>query len=84
MQQLWELKVDWNDWCLKTSMMPGYNGGQNYTIYSSSQMPIPRCYFDKKSKPLSTESHGLSDASKLAYAAVVYLQTPLIVPTLLW
>ena len=36
-------------------------------------MTIPRCYFDKDSQALSTEIHEFSDASKLAYAAVVYI-----------
>ncbi len=40
-------------------MMPVYNGEQN---------------FDKKSKPLSTEIYGFSDAFELGSAAVVYLR----------
>ena len=40
-----------------------------------SQMTIPRCYFNKESQVSTTEIHGFSDASELAYAAVVYLRT---------
>ena len=73
MQQLWELKVDWDDpvpddvhdaWLQWRTELP-----------LLSQMMIPRCYFNKESKVPSTEIHGFSDASEAAYTAVVYLRT---------
>ena len=36
---------------------------------------VPRCYFDTKKHPVSIQLHGFSDASKHAYAAVLYLRT---------
>ena len=39
-----------------------------------AQKIIPRCFFLKDSHSLSYEIHGFSDASELAYAAVVYLR----------
>ena len=35
---------------------------------------IPRCYNPKDIKVVSMQLHGLSDASQLAYAGVVYLR----------
>ena len=36
---------------------------------------IPRCCFDPEKHPVSIQLHGFSDASELAYAAVLYLRT---------
>ena len=36
---------------------------------------IPRCYFKSTSEPTTIELHGFSDASQIAYAAVVYLRS---------
>ncbi|XP_064382855.1 uncharacterized protein LOC135331570 [Halichondria panicea] len=72
MQQLWELKVDWDD-SVPEHVHDAWLQWRT-ELHLLSQIPIPRCYFDKKSKPFSTEIHGFSDASELAYAAVVYLR----------
>ena len=68
MQQLWELKVDWDD-PVPDEIHDAWLQWRN-ELHLLSQKAIPRCYFDKKSQVLSTEIHGFSDAS----AAVVYLR----------
>ena len=40
-----------------------------------SNVRIPRCYFDVRSKPTNIQLHGFSDASQQAFAAVVYLRS---------
>ena len=74
MQQLWELKINWDDPVPEDVMMPGYKG---WSYPLQSQMTIPRCYSSKESQVLSTEIHGFSDASEVAYTAVVYLTPPI-------
>ncbi len=64
MQQLWELKVDWDD-PVPENIHDAWLQWRT-ELHLLSQMPIPRCYFDKKSKPLSTEIHGFSDAPELS------------------
>ena len=71
-QQLWELKIDWDD-PVPLSMKHGCNGELNssYVLYN---WLIHRCHFPKKVHVVSMQLHGFSDASKCAYAGVVYLQ----------
>ncbi len=73
MQKLWELKVDWDD-PVPVDIHCAWLQWRT-ELHLLSQMTIPRCYFDKESQILSTEIHGFSDASELAYAAVVYVRT---------
>lgn len=73
MQQLWELKVDWDD--------PVPEEIHNAWLQWRTELPlltlmsISRCYFNKDSQVVTTEMHGFADASEDAYAAVVYLRT---------
>ena len=39
-----------------------------------SSIQVPRCYFRLKQTSVSVQLHGFSDASELAYAAVVYIR----------
>ncbi|XP_064386059.1 uncharacterized protein LOC135334711 [Halichondria panicea] len=72
MQLLWECKIDWDD--------PVPSDIQDAWIQWRKELPllsqkhVPRCYFDKKSQPHCLQLHGFSDASEVAYAAVVYLR----------
>ena len=71
LQRVWELGVDWDDpvpavihdaWSQWRSELPNL-----------TKRPIPRCYFPKKIRIVSTQLHGFSDVSEYAYAGVVYL-----------
>lgn len=72
-QELCAEKIDWDqelhgNWLSKwTSFLS--------ELESLNKVRIPRCYFITTSKPNSVRLHGFSDASKQAYAAVVYLQS---------
>ena len=69
-QQLWELKIDWDDPVPEDV----HDAWLQWRTDLLSQMTIPRCYSNKESQVLSTEIHGFSDSSEVAYAAVVYLR----------
>ena len=72
LQQLWEEKVDWDDTCPSSIHDVWLRWRSELRVLSEKH--IPRCYFDKSSRITSIELHGFSDASELAYAAVVYLR----------
>ena len=83
MQRLWEHKVDWDDPVPEVI----HEAWQQWRseLHLLAQKTISRCFFDSVSRQLSIEIHGFSDASELAYAAVVYAsQTPPITLTLRW
>lgn len=72
LQRVWEERVDWDD--------PVPEELQRIWRQWRSELPsltckgVPRCYFPKNSKILSTQVHGFNDASEDAYAGVVYLR----------
>ena len=72
MQQLWELKIGWDD-PVPEDIHDAWLQWRT-ELHLLSQMLIPRCYSSKESQVVTTEIHGFSDASELAYAAVVYLR----------
>ncbi|XP_064387758.1 uncharacterized protein LOC135335954 [Halichondria panicea] len=72
MQLLWECKVDW-DGPVPSDIQDAWIQWRK-ELPLLSQKKIPRCYFDKKSQPHCLQLHGFSDASEVAYAAVVYLR----------
>ena len=39
-----------------------------------SKVSVPRCYFDLDNSPNKVQIHGFCDASKQAYAAVLYIR----------
>jgi hypothetical protein len=44
-------------------------------IIHLNAIEVPRYYFNKDTRLIETQSHGFSDASRQAYAAVVYLRS---------
>ena len=72
LQQLWELKVDWDDPVPDTIYDSWRQWRSELNLLTTKH--IPRCYFSKTITITSTELHGFSDASEHGYAAVVSLQ----------
>ena len=72
LQTLWEEAIDWDDpvpphvkevWLKWRSELPNL-----------SLKHIPRCYFDQETHVSFIQLHGFSDASEVAYSAVVYIR----------
>ena len=71
-QSMWKEKIDW-DTPLKESLIAQH-------VWWRKELPllkhitVPRCYYPGKTKPKHTELQGFSDASEVAYSAVVYVR----------
>ena len=72
LQQLWELKIDWDDPLPPTIHDAWLQWISELKLLSDKH--IPRCYFTKEAHILAVELHGFCDASEPAYAGVVYLR----------
>ena len=70
-QKLWEVKLDWNE-ILPDELAEEHRNWREQ-LESLETVTIPRCYF-VKGRRVSTSLHGFSDASTIAYAAVVYVR----------
>ena len=72
LQRLWEQKIDWDD----SVPQPIHDVCSQWRseLNLLTERDIPRCYFPKTSHIVSSQLHGFSDASELAYAGVVYLR----------
>ena len=66
-------KVDWDE-SLHGEVLEKWNAIVA-EIGSLSCLKLPRCYYLFKSTPLTFQLHGFSDASSLAYGAVLYFKT---------
>ena len=72
LQQLWELKIDWDE-PLPPMIHDAWLQWRS-ELKSLSGKHIPRYYFPKGAHIIAVELHGFSDASEHAYAGVVYLR----------
>ena len=72
LQQLWELKVGWDDPVPETIHNSWLQWRTELNLLSEKH--ISRCYFDKNTRIIAMELHGFCDASERAYAVVVYLR----------
>ena len=72
LQQLWELKVDWDD--PAPSPICDVWIRWRSELESLSDRHIPRCYFPKGTQLETLQLHGFCDASEQAYASVIYLR----------
>ena len=70
-QQLWELKLDWDDPVPDLYRQRHVNWRSELPLLSS--VTLTRSYFTSE-QATTVELHGFSDASELAYSAVVYLR----------
>ena len=73
LQRLWEERVQWDD-TVPTEILQVWSQWRR-ELPILSRHHIPRCYFPKNTTITSTQLHGFSDASQLAYAGVVYVRT---------
>ena len=71
-QRLWELKLDWDDQ-VPSSVKTAWTKWRSELPLLSNHH-ISRCYFPKDVKIVSTQLHGFSDASEVAYSSVVYIR----------
>ena len=74
LQRLWEQKIDWDDAVPESIREAWSQMAWRSELNMLTEKRIPRCYFPKEAKIISTQLHGFSDASELAYAGAVYLR----------
>jgi len=73
LQELWTLKVAWDEEVPEDILQRWLVWVSNLPLITKH--PIPRRYIFNTSKIISTAIHGFSDASDVAYGAVVYLRS---------
>ena len=70
-QQLWQLKIGWDDELPESIKLCHQTWRDELPLLADLQ--LPKCYFLPE-EALTTQLHGFADASEGAYAAVVYLR----------
>ena len=73
LQKLWQLQLDWDQFVPDNIVQDWRTWREELPLLTDHA--IPRCYYSRSKKCLSKQLHGFCDASQLAYAGVVYLQT---------
>ena len=70
-RELWQLHLEWDEEV--TSHLKRKHQRWREELHLLATVKLPRHYYQKK-KPLTVELHGYCDASKEAYAAVIYVR----------
>ena len=70
-QRACQLRLGWDD-LLPPELLPTWKV-LSHNLQNTLPISVPRCYFDGQPRPSSCALRGFCDASKVAYAAVVYL-----------
>ena len=72
LQELWQLKVDWDDPLPENLRLSHQSWRDELPLLAD--LELSRCYYLPEAS-LSIQLHGFSDASEKAYAATVYLRS---------
>ena len=73
LQRLWELQLAWDD-PVPDNIANTWLSWRNQ-LPALMEKPIPRRYFSLNQDRFNVQLHSFADASKLAYAAVVYIHS---------
>ena len=68
-QKLWMEKLGWDD------PVPSDHAEWKKQLPLLNHVKLNRCYYRVEETPLTIQLHGFSDASELAYSAVVYIRS---------
>ena len=72
-QKLWLEKLGWDD--PVSSEVLDAHAKWKKQLPLLNQIKLKRCYYRVEEVPLTVQLHGFSDASEMAYSAVVYLRS---------
>ena len=72
LQELWLLKLGWDDPILTDAAVKWTAWKTQLPLLAAK--PIPRCYYSNPNQIRDIQLHGFSDASNKGYGAVVYLR----------
>ena len=81
LQKLWQLRIDW-DQLVQDDIAREWQCWRK-ELPHLTQYPVPRCYYTKDKRKISTQFHGFCDASQQAYAGAG-LFTKTLLPQSLW